>query len=71
MTLNGGIKCTDVSAILPSSGWHEEIICFPRQARFVVLFAFRNLVLTLRQSLQTALLEICDFFNYFFCVENQ
>jgi len=24
MTLNGGIKCTDVSAILPSSGWHEE-----------------------------------------------
>ena len=26
MTLNGGIKCTDVSAILPSTGWHEEII---------------------------------------------
>ena len=29
MTLNGGIKCTDVSAILPSSRWHEEIFFVP------------------------------------------
>ena len=38
MTLNGGIKCTDVLAILPSSGWHKEIT----SSLFVVVCHFEN-----------------------------
>ena len=40
MTLNGGIKYTDVSAILPSPGWHEEIT----SSLFVVVCHFENVL---------------------------
>ena len=38
--LNGGMKCTDISAILPSSGWHEEIT----SSLFVVVCHFENVL---------------------------
>ena len=56
MTLSGGIKCTEVSAILPSSGSHEEIT----SSLFVVVCHFENVLKMLLARAKNLRARVCN-----------